>query len=220
MKRGCAALLASWALWGSSALADTPDGATIAQQGNGHGAAPCMACHAVNGGGQPAAGFPRLAGLPKAYLRKQLEDFANGSRDNATMLPVVGALTDAERDAVVKYYSALPVPTPAPAQLPKDSVAQRGQQLAMRGRWSDALPGCEQCHGPGGVGVGNHFPPLAGQSAVYISNELNAWKQGSRHNDPLQLMQSVASRLSDDDIAAISAWYAAQPVTPAKEQQP
>lgn len=220
MKHACIAMLALCAVWAGSALADTPDGATIAQRGNGHGAAPCMACHAADGGGQPAAGFPRLAGLPEAYLRKQLEDFANGSRDNATMQPVVGALTDAERDAVVKYYSALPVPTPVPVSPPKDHVAQLGQKLATRGRWSDALPGCEQCHGPGGLGVGDHFPPLAGQSSVYISNELNAWKQGSRHNDPLQLMQNVASKLSDDDIAAISAWYAAQPITPTKEPQP
>ncbi|HUB90537.1 MAG TPA: cytochrome c, partial [Dyella sp.] len=112
MKYACIAWFMLCALWVSSARADTPDGATIAQQGNGHGAAPCMACHDANGGGQPAAGFPRLAGLPEAYLRKQLEDFADGSRDNATMRPVVGALTDAERDAVVKYYSKLPVPAP------------------------------------------------------------------------------------------------------------
>lgn len=217
MKYSCMALLALCVLWVSSAMADTPDGATIAQQGNGYGAAPCMACHDANGGGQPAAGFPRLAGLPEAYLRKQLEDFADGSRDNATMKPVVGALTDAERDAVVKYYSKLPTPAPAQAAPLKDDMAKLGQMLATRGRWSDSLPACEQCHGPGGTGVGDHFPPLVGQSSVYISNELNAWKQGARHNDPLQLMQNVASKLSDDDIAAISAWYAAQP---AKEQQP
>jgi cytochrome c553 len=220
MKNSSIALLMMCALWTGSVLADTPNGATIAQQGNGHGAAPCMACHGADGGGQPAAGFPRLAGLPEAYLRKQLEDFANGSRDNATMLPVVGALTDAERDAVAAYYSKLPAPAPAPATPLDGNVAQLGQTLATRGRWSEKLPACEQCHGPGGIGVGDHFPPLAGQSSVYISNELNAWKQGSRHNDPLQLMQSVASKLSADDIAAISAWYAAQPLTPAKEQQP
>jgi cytochrome c553 len=220
MKTSCAAWLVLCAMWTGSALADTPDGATIAQQGNGHGAAPCMACHAADGGGMAAAGFPRLAGLPEAYLRKQLEDFANGSRVNATMQPVVGALTDAERDAVVAYYSRLPVPAPAPAQPLKDDVAQSGKTLATRGRWSDTLPACEQCHGPGGMGVGDHFPPLVAQSSVYITNELHAWQQGSRHNDPLQLMQHVSAKLSDADIAAISAWYAAQPVTPAKESQP
>lgn len=208
------------ALWASGALADAPDGATIARQGNGHGAAPCMACHSADGGGQAAAGFPRLAGLPEAYLRKQLEDFANGTRVNATMQPAASALSDADRDAVALYYSKLPVPAPAPTPPLNDDMAKLGQDLATRGRWSDTLPACEQCHGPGGIGVGDHFPPLTGQSSVYIINELQAWKQGSRHNDPLQLMQHVAAKLSDKDIQAISTWYAAQPVAPPQEQQP
>ncbi|GLQ98607.1 c-type cytochrome [Dyella mobilis] len=195
------------------------DGATLAQRGNGHGAAPCMACHAPNGGGMAAAGFPRLAGLPDAYLRKQLEDFANGSRANATMQPVAQSLSDDERDAVADYYSKLPVPAQVPAPPLKNDVAQSGQMLATRGRWSENLPACEQCHGPGGIGVGDHFPPLVGQSATYIANELHAWQGGSRHNDPLQLMQHVAANLSDADITAISTWYAAQPMAP-KEQQP
>jgi cytochrome c553 len=208
------------ALWANRALADAPSGATLAQQGNGHGAAPCMACHRADGGGQDAAGFPRLAGLPETYLRKQLEDFANGSRVNGTMQPVAMALTDNERDALATYYSKLPVPTPASSPPLKADEAQLGQALATRGRWSKALPACEQCHGPGGIGVGDHFPPLLGQSSVYIGNELHAWQQGARHNDPLQLMQSVAGKLNDADIAAISAWYAAQPIGASPEPQP
>lgn len=207
-------------LCASTAWADTPDGATLAHQGNGHGVAPCMACHGADGGGQPAAGFPRLAGLPQAYLRKQLDDFANGSRSNATMQPVAAGLSDAERDAVAAYYSKLPIPSSHAVAAPTGDSARVAQTLATRGRWSKGLPGCEQCHGPGGVGVGDHFPPLAAQSSVYLSNELHAWQQGSRHNDPLQLMQNVADKLSDDDISAISAWYAAQPAALAKEGQP
>lgn len=214
------AALVCCALMAKSVLADAPDGARIARQGNGHGVAPCMACHAADGGGQAAAGFPRLAGLPQAYLRKQLDDFAQGVRVNATMQPVASGLTDAERDAIAAYYSKLPVPQATPAAALSGNNAQLAQSLATRGRWSNGLPTCEQCHGPGGVGVGDHFPPLAGQSAVYLGNQLHAWQQGARRNDPLQLMQTVASKLSDADIAAISAWYAAQPATLTKESQP
>jgi cytochrome c553 len=204
----------------AAASAQTPDGAALAQQGNGHGVAPCLACHGADGGGQPAAGFPRLAGLPQAYLRKQLEDFANGARVNATMQPVAAGLSDTERDAVAAYYSKLPVPSTQASDAPGGDSAQLAQTLATRGRWSKGLPACEQCHGPGGIGVGDHFPPLAAQSSVYLSNELHAWQQGSRHNDPLQLMQNVANKLSDADISAVSAWYAAQPAAPPKEVQP
>lgn len=212
--------LACCVLMANGAHAATPDGGSIARQGNGHGVAPCMACHAVDGGGQAAAGFPRLAGLPQAYVRKQLDDFASGVRVNATMQPVASGLTDAERDAVAVYYSRLPAPQTPPAAAPAGDDAQLAQSLSARGRWSKGLPACEQCHGPGGIGVGDHFPPLAGQSAVYLSNQLHAWQRGTRRNDPLQLMQAVAGKLNDADIAAISAWYAAQPATPTKELQP
>lgn len=214
------ALFACGALLAGSAYAGTPDGAAIAQRGNGHGVAPCMACHAADGSGQAAAGFPRLAGLPQAYLRAQLDAFASGARTNATMQPVASGLSDAERDAVATYYSKLPLPQAAPAPAPTGATAQLAQKLATRGRWPNGLPGCEQCHGPGAIGVGDHFPPLVGQSAVYLVNQLHAWQQGARRNDPQQLMQTVASKLSDADIAAVSAWYAAQPLTLAKEQQP
>jgi len=63
------------------------------------------------------------------------------------------------------------------------------------------------------VGVGEHFPPLIGQSANYLASQLHAWQQGTRSNDPLQLMHSVAGKLSDADIAAVSAWYATPPAT-------
>ncbi|WP_333678494.1 c-type cytochrome [Dyella sp.] len=214
------ALFVCGALMANAARADAPDGATLARQGNGHGVAPCMACHAADGGGQAAAGFPRLAGLPQAYLRKQLNDFANGSRVNATMQPVASGLTNVERDAVAAYYAKLPVPSTTLPAAASNGNAQLAQTLATRGRWSKGMPACEQCHGPGGMGVGDHFPPLAGQSALYLSNQLHAWQQGARRNDPLQLMQTVAGKLSEADIAAISAWYAVQPATLTKESQP
>ncbi|MEY2150580.1 MAG: c-type cytochrome [Rhodanobacter sp.] len=215
-------LLLAGAALAATPPAAKPDAAAIAQQGNGRGVAPCAACHNANGGGQPAAGFPRLAGLPAAYLHKQLDDFASGARSNATMQPVAAGLSEAERAALATYYSRLPIPpAAAPATTLDAQQKALGETLATRGRWSKGLPGCAQCHGPDGVGVGDHFPPLIGQSSVYISNQLHAWQKGTRHNDPLQLMQTVAGKLSESDIAAVSAWYAAQPAaTPAGAQQP
>ncbi|MEO6800847.1 MAG: c-type cytochrome [Rhodanobacter sp.] len=201
-------------------LAQATDAAAISRQGNGKGAAPCMACHGVDGGGQAAAGNPRLAGLDAAYLQKQLDDFARGARDNAVMKPTATALGEDERHALALYYSKLPLPpglarpdTPMPAA---DSV---GALLATRGDWSRDLPGCVQCHGPAGVGVGAHFPPLAGQPAAYVEAQLKAWQNGARHNDPLQLMQHLSKALSAREIAAVASWFAAQPL-PAKGDTP
>lgn len=202
-----AALLAAL---GSTAALAAPDAASIAAQGNGQGAAPCSSCHGPDGAGMPAAGFPRLAGLDAAYMLRQLDDFASGARDNAVMKPTAAALSEAERKALASYYSklALPAATAAPADT---SGNQLGQQLAMRGRWSEQVPACVQCHGPQGVGVGEHFPALAGQPAKYIADQLHAWQQGTRKNDPLGMMKHVAQALNDADIQAVADWFAAQP---------
>jgi cytochrome c553 len=172
-----------------------------------------MACHGEDGGGQAAAGNPRLAGLDAAYLQKQLEDFASGSRVNSVMQPSANALNADERHALAAYYSKLPLPQalakPATSLPPADSV---GAVLAARGDWNRGIPGCVQCHGPGGVGVGAHFPPLAGQPAAYLKAQLTAWQKGSRHNDPLQLMQHLSAALNLKEIDAVASWFAAQPL--------
>ncbi len=189
------------------------DAASIARQGNGKGAPPCMACHGADGAGQAASGNPRLAGIDAAYLQKQLDDFASGTRSSPIMQANATALSEDERQALALYYSKLPLPPalakPATALPAADSL---GAQLAMRGRWSSKVPACVQCHGPGGVGVGAHFPPLAGQPAAYLEAQLKAWQQGTRHNDPLQLMQHLSAALSARDIQAVATWFAAQPL--------
>jgi len=191
-------------------VAGATDAAKIVKQGNGKGAAPCMACHGVDGGGMEVTGYPRLAGLDAGYLQRQLDDFANGTRANPVMQPNASALSEDERAALAKYYSAMPLP----ARFAKPATAPdaKGERLATRGDWSRELPSCVQCHAPGGVGVGANFPPLAGQPAAYIEAQLHAWQQGTRHNDPLALMQHVAKQLTPQEIEAVAGWFAAQPL--------
>ena len=112
------ALLLVW-----SPLGAAVDASTLATLGKAHGVASCASCHGADGAGQVAAGFPRLAGLNGAYLRKQLDDFASGARENAVMRPIATALDADERKAISDYYAKLPIPAalakPA-AENPKD----------------------------------------------------------------------------------------------------
>jgi cytochrome c553 len=195
--------------WPAMAAAATVP--ALVNQGNGRGVPACRSCHGADGGGQPAAGFPRLAGLDAGYLRKQLSDYADGTRTHAVMQPIARALSADERGALATYYGRLAVPAvPAGA---KPEADDPGAMLATRGRWSQRVPACEQCHGPGGAGVGEHFPPLAGQPAAYIEAQLKAWQQGSRRNDPLEPMRHLSRALSAQDIHAVAQWFAAQPLT-------
>lgn len=191
--------------------APLPDAAAIARQGNGKGALACATCHGVDGGGQAAAGFPRLAGLDAAYLERQLDSYANGTRSGPVMAPMANALSQDERHALAGYYSRLSIPTAAANGASKPGDDPLGKELAMRGRWSKQVPACIACHGPQGVGVGADFPPLAGQPATYIANQLRDWQAGTRKNDPLDMMRRISVALEAPDVTAVSEWFAAQP---------
>lgn len=200
------------------------DGAAIAK--TGAGAAPaCQTCHGASGEGIAQAGFPRLAGLGAPYMQRQFDAFADGTRVSAVMMPIAKALSVADRAAVSAYYAALPVPAAraealpaAPASAPAVALTSAGvgATLATRGRWADKLPACEQCHGPGGQGVGPDFPALTGQGATYLASQLMAWKTGARPPGPMGLMAVVAKKLSDAEVRAVADHYASLPAKSAR----
>ena len=117
------------------------DGAATAK--TGVGAAPaCQTCHGQAGEGLAQAGFPRLAGLGASYLQRQLDSFADGTRDNAVMVPMAKALSEDERHALAEYYSRLPIPPAAAKGTAPPANDALGEQLATRGRWNKQVPGC------------------------------------------------------------------------------
>jgi cytochrome c553 len=192
----------------SGSFAATPDagaGARIASAGVPGGAPACASCHGSQGQGSGA--FPHLAGTGAAYLQEQLDAFAAGTRKNAIMQPIAQALTPEQRAQVAAFYAGLPA-TVHGADRPASQPADTGPWLATRGRWADNLPACAQCHGPGGSGVGANFPPLAGQPGGYIAKQPKAWQDGSRPAGPLGLMQTIARKLKDTDVQAVSDYYA------------
>jgi len=68
------------------------------------------------------------------------------------------------------------------------------------------VPSCAGCHGPSAVGNDPAgFPRLAGQKAGYTSKALNDFRTEARTNDVNGIMQGVAAKMSDKDIAAVSA---------------
>jgi len=69
---------------------------------------------------------------------------------------------------------------------------------------------CSSCHGDDGNSMVATFPKLAQQHSSYLAQQLQAFKDGTR-NDPM--MSPMAKSLSDDDIADISAYYAAQKIS-------
>ncbi|WP_095153787.1 cytochrome c [Pseudomonas sp. Irchel 3E13] len=200
-------LISSLLLFSLSAAHADQGQKVFTQGGQNPAAMACQSCHGPDGLGMAAAGFPRLAGLPAGYLSKQLQDFRDGTRKNPIMEPLAKALADEEIAAVSKSLAAMPAPA-TPEVRRQQMASSPVEQLALYGDWDRQIPGCVQCHGPGGVGVGEHFPPLSHQPAAYLTAQLNAWRDGSRHNDPNQLMVGVAKAMTDEEIKAIADYFA------------
>jgi cytochrome c553 len=76
---------------------------------------------------------------------------------------------------------------------------------------------CAACHGNDGFSVDTSIPNLAGQHYVYLVQQLNAFKTGSRISP---LMNELARPLTKEQIEDISAYYAGVPVEVAKPSAP
>ena len=69
---------------------------------------------------------------------------------------------------------------------------------------------CAVCHGQDGLAKVPDAPNLAGNNAIYLAKQLNAFKSGERKHEQMSI---IAQSLSDAEIANLSAWFAAMKVT-------
>lgn len=179
------------------------DGELIAMSGGEGGARyACVSCHGARGEGN---GFdaPRLAGLPAGYLQKQMEDYANGLRPHAVMRDVARFLDSHERVRVANHYAALPVPVEEGLV----SAASVPSALYVRA--------CQQCHGVDAAGT-PLGPPLAGQPAFYLAQQLRDWQVSKRRNDGNHEMLKVAQALSAAEVEDVSLHLSQRPPHPAR----
>jgi cytochrome c553 len=197
-----------------AAVIASPAALAQAQSGN------CTGCHGERGEGNAQTGFPRLAGQPQEYLKRQLDAYADGSRDNPIMTPIAKAMTPEQRDTAAAHFAALDGGAAKTAATQNGGTGARGRTIASVGDSALQIQGCNNCHGPGGTGEPPVNPYLAGQTAKYLQAALEAWKSGARATDPSGQMQAIGKRLSAQDIAAVAQHYAAQsPPKPARPPQ-
>jgi cytochrome c553 len=173
--------------------ADKVAGKQLVLHGNHRGATACQTCHALNGSGDAATAFPRLAGLNADYLVRQLENFVKDARKNMIMQPIAKALNHQEMENAAAYFASLKPLAPISKSKVDPTLYDEGKALVELGAWDEKVPGTT-------------FPALAGQHASYLVAELNAWKEGIRKNDPLELMHGIGSRLDEEQIKAVGAY--------------
>jgi len=160
----------------------------------------CAQCHGADGGGNPAALAPDIAGLPQWFVEGQLEKFRAGGR--GTHFDDIGGMrmrpmslwipSDEDVTAVAEHVANLPVIAPEPRLEGGDP--ERGKAL---------YGPCVACHGTDGSGNKElNAPPINHASDWYLLTSLQNFKQGVRGTNPKDttgmLMRPMSLTLADE----------------------
>ena len=168
----------------------------------------CAACHGPDGN-SIAPINPKIASQHQEYLRKQLMDFkdpegdAPPARESAIMTPLVANLSEEDMRNLAAFYSAKPY---EPSAAREKELVELGRAIYRGGIQAKGVPACSGCHGPTGSGIPALYPSVGGQFSEYTEAQLIAFRSGARANNPE--MATIASRLSDREIKAVSDYAA------------
>ena len=203
MNKLIVSLLLTLGITGAAVAAEGPvKGDATAGQAK---AAVCGACHGPDGN-SPAPNFPKLAGQGERYLSKQMHDIKDGKRTVLEMTGLLTNLNDQDLADLAAYFASQKGSVGAADH----KLVARGEQLFRGGNLEKGLPACTGCHSPNGAGnAAAGFPHLSGQHATYIAKQLTDFRkeEAGRANDgDAMTMRTIARKLSDEDIAALSSY--------------
>ena len=114
-------------------------------------------------------------------------------------------LSDEDIRDLAVYFEGLPA---AANSVADEKLVARAEALYRGGNNDNKVPACLACHGPAGRGnPAATYPALNGQHSVYTAKQLRDYASGARKSDgKTHMMRDTASRLSDEDIAAIASY--------------
>ncbi|WP_094795775.1 MULTISPECIES: c-type cytochrome [Bordetella] len=210
LRRQLAVLAAAVAL---SHAAAAQEGAVLQPDTMQARVAACTACHGEQGKAGADGYYPRLAGKPADYLYHQLLNFRDGLRQYRPMTHLLVGLPDDYLREMAAYFAEQHVPYPRPARPAASAdMLEHGRTLALQGDASRGLPACVACHGAALSGQAPAIPGLLGLPRDYIGAQIGSWQNGLRRAAEPDCMADVASKLTPEDIGALSAWLSSQPV--------
>ncbi len=154
----------------------TPSGADIY--------AYCVDCHGKRGEGGKDGTYPRIGGLPRDYLDRQLHAFKSQTRINKPMVPIFKHYRfDAEIiDRVAGHVAGLSPPAPNlwPYAPNPDALAAYPDRAAYVAAGEQTYAGsCARCHGEDGGGT-EAGPPLVAQYPAYLIKQIGDFARSGR----------------------------------------
>jgi len=163
----------------------------------------CAKCHGDTGVSEDDD-TPSLAGQTAAYTFKQLVDYKTKRRENRSMRKAVRKLSPRDMADLGAFYESQEAEKPAGGEPP---------HLVNNGDRSRLLLACNDCHNESKEFRSQMEMPatLAGQKPVYFVETMKEFQSGDRANDLFGRMRFIASRLTDEEISALAAYYATMP---------
>lgn len=172
----------------------------------------CQECHGADGNGEgPAVGgagkFAKLAGQYPDYITKQIRDFRSGERKHDFMLIMAKSIDDTDSADIAAYFASQP-------KMKGDGKGDnaQGKNLFNNGDTARNILPCTSCHGVDGRGVDSPqqtIPIIGGQERQYLKVQLEAWRNGERHNSDAGVMNIFTKALTDTEIEALSDYISA-----------
>lgn len=173
----------------------------------------CTLCHGEQGRSSNEGYLPRIAGKPPGYLYNQLLHFKDGRRNYPGMVALLDHMGEDYLRDIAAYFGGLDLPYPPPqAPVVSADVLERGRRLVREGDATRDLPACESCHGVALTGRLPDVPGLLGLPPDYLLSQLGAWQTGLRKAFEPDCMAHVVKALQPQDVKAVSAWLAVQPL--------
>jgi cytochrome c553 len=144
----------------------------------------CENCHGRRGAGGEGGKYPRIAGLPAAYVDQQLHDFKAQRRVNKPMIPIFKhhRFDDGVIAAVASHIAGLPPPRLSlwPYEPDAAAIERFGSRQALAAAGADLYAQqCAGCHGESGTGS-DRAPPLVQQYPAYLRKQIADFATGRR----------------------------------------
>jgi sulfide dehydrogenase cytochrome subunit len=164
----------------------------------------CAGCHGTGGVSQ-ASHMPSIAGLNFRYFYAAMQAFRKDRRPSSVMGRIAKGYKSGQLQRIALYFGAQPW-SGNPAKVDRE-LAERGKALHAEY--------CEKCHKEYGWFQDHETPPLAGQAKGYLLYQMQDYRQPAPAMRQPPLMQERLEKLSDEDLTALSEYYASGPARPA-----
>ncbi|MBI4753975.1 MAG: cytochrome c4 [Betaproteobacteria bacterium] len=157
----------------------------------------CAGCHGLKGA-SAGLSMPTIAGMPADFIVLSMREYREGKRGSTIMGRIAKGYTDEDFEAMARYFSSQPWKS-AKQEFSAD-LAKLGKRVHQRK--------CEACHRDNGISTEQDMPRMAGQWREYLGLVLDESRKRNFHQS--ETMKAVMERLSEQEVTALTHFYASQ----------